>query len=161
MLTRDEERTNKKYLLYFYSGAIFQIVIALYILVLPIIELYLGVTYTITCQNNNLTMKYWLLCQGCLSILIVLCTICHHIVKTNISLKNNVKIFIIMLLIVESINLIAGSILFWRFCHSLTNEYVNTFMYFSIICGFISMVNIFLFVNTKEKYIPENPLLRI
>lgn len=161
ILSRDEERVNKKYLLYFYSGTIFQILIALYIIILPIIELYLGTTYTIECKGDNLTMQYWLICQGALSIFIVFCTIWHHKIKLNISLKNKIKLFIIIILSFELINLISGSILFWNFCHYLTNGYINVFMYFSIICGFISMVNIILFVNTKEKHTPENPLIRI
>ena len=161
MLSGKEESINKKYFLYFYAGTIFQILIALYIIILPVIELYLGATYTIECKGGNLTMQYWLICQGTLSIIIVFCTIWHHKIKLNIRLKNNIKIFIIMILSFELINLISGSILFWNFCHYLTNGYINIFMYFSIICGFISMVNIILFVNTKEKYTLENPLLPI
>ena len=114
-------------------------------LILPITEIFLGTTYNneITCNTTMfVSIDKWLIIKGSVSLFFII-TAC----VTNIFEKNSIcKCLSTLILYIGGIFtfiwLIIGSIIFWRDCPNLTPNFINIFMWVSLILGYISILTI-------------------
>ena len=136
--------------------------ILIFILILPIIEIYYGAYYydNIDCVSIiNIPLSLWLIVKGLYTIF----NICIYVAFFN---NNCGKLSILYLMtlinIFSFVWIILGSIIFWRDCISCKPIEINILMYFSLIIGYFNI----LFSFSQNNYMlksdnKKKPLLEI
>jgi hypothetical protein len=145
MQTKIKKRTiNYEIIPVCLCGVIFIISLFCITFVLPISEIFIGIYYKnkIICNNSLIiNVSDWLIIKGSVYIgSIIIHFICLYSGKNSL-------LYCITLPIVYVINLflltwlIIGSINFWRDCPLLEPKEINTFMWCSLIMGYIFLLN--------------------
>lgn len=134
--------------------------IIIFLLLLPISELYFALNYgdQISCQTQPITLKFWLNIKGVYTLLITFLLIISYYLN-----KKSFLIYYIIRLIGVFFNflwLIEGSVLFWQYCNNLKPYNINILMYLSLIIGYITLFQIYA-LNKIEKNDPKKPLLEV
>jgi len=140
-------------------------IISLFILILPILEIYFGSHYysEIDCVSSiKIPLSIWLIVKGSVTIMNIF-NICIYVAIVNNDFGKILSLYLMSLTNIFSfIWLILGSIIFWRDCIDCKPDDLNVLLYFSLIIGYMNIMfgfshNNYILQNTKKK----KPLLDI
>ena len=109
---------------------------------MPIFEIYLGFTEIITCNTPMfVTLNEWLIVKGITHLILIMWLIMLLFMGKKSCLSYILIIICTTINIFLLIWLIVGSIIFWRDCINLEPKIVNDYMWFSLILGYITIIN--------------------
>lgn len=139
-------------------------IIISFILCIPILDIYFGYAFRdiIICETNLIPINKWLIIKGIYTI--------NYIIVSIIFVCSDFKscmycLCLPIITISQMFNLswmIVGGIIFFRDCPSLVPVEINTYMYFTLIMGIISLFNSnYISSYKKEKYTEKKPMLDV
>lgn len=162
---------NLKSIFYFYimlsqqtQNKFYSSTIIFYLICIPVLDIYFGYAFQdeIICETNLISINKWLIIKGIFNI--------NYIIISTIFVCSDLKscIYCLCLPIItisQIFNLswvIIGGVVFFRDCPSLEPIKINTYMYFTLIMGFINLFNNnFIYFYKKQKYTENNPMLDV
>jgi hypothetical protein len=139
-------------------------IIICFVLCIPILDIYFGFVFQdeIICQTNLIPINKWLIIKGIFNI--------NYIIISIIFVCSDFKscmycLCLPIITVAQIFNfswLIVGGIVFFRDCPCLVPVEINTYMYFSIIIGIISLFNSnYISSYKKEKHTEKKPMLDV
>jgi len=114
------------------------------ILALPIAELCIALIYKneIICESEiGIDIVTWLVIKSIVTISTVLVISCFFMIGKDSPVFRLVYLIKIIIYIFNFSWLIVGSLIFWRDCYDLQPESVNTFMWISLILGYVNLLS--------------------
>lgn len=109
---------------------------------MPIFEIYLGFTEIITCNTSMFVdLNDWLIIKGFTTLAIIICLFILSFMGKKSCLYYILMVICIFINIFLSIWLVIGSIIFWKDCINLEPKIVKDYMWFSLILGYITILN--------------------
>lgn len=110
---------------------------------MPISEIYLGIVYANSIRCNTtlfVNLSLWLIIKGFISIFVVICMTIIIMLGKNSLYSSLFYCLLFISSIITFAWLIIGSIIFWRDCYDLTPKFINTFIWVSLIFGYLSLL---------------------
>ena len=114
------------------------------ILALPIAELCIALIYKneIICESEiGIDIVTWLVIKSIVTMSTVLVISCFFMIGKDSPVFRLVYLIKIIIYIFNFSWLIVGSLIFWRDCYDLQPESVNTFMWISLILGYVNLLS--------------------
>ena len=137
-------------------------IILFFVFCIPVLDIYFGYAFQneIICETNLIPIYKWLIIKGICSI--------NYIIIAGIFILSDVKscmycLCLPIIYIYQMFNLswiIIGGIIFFRDCPYLEPIEINTYIYFTLIMGFITLFNNIQSYK-KEKYTETRPMLDV
>jgi hypothetical protein len=138
-------------------------IIICFVFCIPVLDIYFGYVFQneIICQTNLINISKWLIIKGVFNINYVIISI----VFVCSDFKSCMYCLCLPIITLSQIfNLswiIIGGIIFFRDCPCLQPIEINTYMYFTLLMGFISLFNSNISFYKKEKRAENKPMLDV
>lgn len=110
--------------------------------VIPILELLFAELYRnkTICNGSLLKLSDWLFVKGCFTLFSICCLIFSVMSDRQSKMYKVCFPFSFILIFFTQVWLILGSVIFFRDCLNVEDVELNTFMYISIISGYITVL---------------------
>ena len=135
-------------------GLSFLFIFIILLTIFPIMEIYFAITFgdDVVCDSSlNISIKNWLLIKASTSFVVTALVILCYMASNKSCLYYLVKPITVLFNLFYLVWIIIGSIIFWRDCINLQPQQLNTFMYFSLIFGYICIFNMLTATFNKEE----------
>jgi hypothetical protein len=113
---------------------------SLLFLIMPTLEFFFASYYQnkIKCNNSLMNLSVWLVIKGITSYLSIICLLLSIMSDRQTLFYTVFSPFSIILILFTIVWLIIGSVIFFKDCLNVEETELNTFMYISLISGYIT-----------------------